>query len=269
MTAPAPGVLPTFLIVGAPKAGTTSLHAYLAAHPQIAMTTVKEPMVFEPPDWQARLGDYARLFPRDAPVRGESSTAYSSFPWVPEIPDRVRATVPDMQIVYLVRDPIPRTLSHYAQNVWDRKRVRPFDELMADLEHPLNMPVWCSRYATQVSRWIERFGRERVLVLDGQDLLRSRDATVARVLAFLGVDASFRSPAWDAEHNRAVEHRRPTALGRRLPRLARGPLARVLTEPVPLPSLRPEQRERLAALLRPEAERLSALTGLHVDHWSL
>jgi hypothetical protein len=152
VTAGAGPVLPTFLIVGAPKAGTTSLHAYLAEHPEIAMTREKEPMCFEPPDWEARLGDYAALFEREAPVRGESSTAYASFPWAPEIPDRVRKVAPGMRIVYLVRDPIPRTLSHYAQNVWDRKPVRPFDELMADLEHPLNMPVWCSRYATQLER---------------------------------------------------------------------------------------------------------------------
>lgn len=259
--------LPTFLIVGAPKAGTTALHAYLAEHPGVAMTSVKEPMVFEPPDWEARLGGYAALFEHDAPVRGESSTAYASFPWVPEIPDRVRAVAPRMRIVYLVRDPIARLVSHYAQNVWDAKRVRPFAELMDDLEHPLNMPVWCSRYATQLERWTERF--EDVLVLDQRDLLRERDATIARVLEFVGADPAFRSPAWETEHNTALEHRRPTALGRRLPGLARGRLAPLLSRSVPKPIITPAQRRRLVALLRPEAERFHVLTGLPIDHWDL
>lgn len=264
---PAPGVLPTFLIVGAPKAGTTSLHEYLAAHPEVSMSSEKEPMIFEPPDWEERLGDYARLLDGGAPVRGESSTAYSGFPWVPEIPDRVRSVAPDMRIVYLVRDPVPRTLSHYVQNVADRKPVRPFDELMDDLEHPLNMPVWASRYATQYERWAERF--EHVLVIDQHDLLHDRDATVARVLEFIGADPAFRSADWEVEHNTAGDHRLPTALGRRFPRAARGRLRPLLTRPVPKPDLTPAQRERLVGLLRPEAERLAALTGVSVARWSL
>src|SRR3954465_13971937 len=95
--------LPTFLVIGAAKAGTTSLHAYLAEHPEIAMTSVKEPMCFEPPDCVGALGgappggverrgDYRTLFDRLAPVRGESSTAYSAYPYVPEMADRIRAT---------------------------------------------------------------------------------------------------------------------------------------------------------------------------------
>src|SRR3954471_19285474 len=100
------GALPTFFIVGAPKSGTTSLHAYLAEHPGIAMTTVKECMLFAAPQWRERIADYAALFERDAPVRGESSTAYSSYPYAPEVPERVAATVPDARIVYVVRDPL-------------------------------------------------------------------------------------------------------------------------------------------------------------------
>lgn len=251
--------LPTFLIIGAPKAGTTSLHEYLAAHPQIAMTSNKEPMCFERANWEQAIESYEELFTEDAPIRGESSTAYSSFPWVPEIPDRVRATIPDAKLIYLVRDPIERMRSHYAQNVWDRLPVRPFDELMDDLEHPMNMPVWCSRYATQLERWTDRFGADRVLVLDQHDLLRAREATLARVLAFLGADPGFSSPAWQAEHNRTDVRREPR----------RGPLGRWLTRAVPKPELTPVQRERLVALLAPEMERFRAMTGLPFDGWSV
>ncbi len=266
--------LPTFFIVGAPKAGTTSLHEYLAEHPDIAMTSVKECMCFEPQDWSDRLVEYGPLFAQPAPVRGESSTAYSSYPWAPDVPDRVLATVPEARIVYVVRDPIPRTLSHYAQNVWDRKPVRPFDQLMSDLEHPMNMPVWCSRYATQIERWTQRFGEERVLVLDNRDLLEHRTPTLQRVLAFLGVDSSFDSPAWRVEHNAARDRRVPTRFARRLEsaglRLSRGAHRRpVLSRPLPAPVLTAEQRVRLEALLRPEAERLRAMTGLALDHWTL
>src|SRR4051812_27966301 len=273
--------LPTFLIIGAAKCGTTSLHEYLGAHPSICMSSNKEPMCFEPPNWLERLPEYRDLFERPAPVRGEASIAYSAFPWAPEIPDRVRATIPDARIVYLVREPIQRMLSHYAQNHWDRhlwgaKRfpIRPFDELMDDLEDPMNMPVWCSRYATQVERWIERFGRDRVLILDQRDLLRDRATTLRRVLEFLAVDAAFASPAWEAEHNTATQHRLPTDLARRLGRAGRAGLRvpvlrRALTREIPRPELTDDQRRGVCALLRPEADRLREITGMSFEHWTV
>ena len=264
--------LPTFFVIGAPKAGTTSLHEYLAEHPQVAMSEPKEPMCFQPPHWVTRLGEYQHLFAQRAAVRGESSTAYTAYPWAPDVPGRVRATVPEAKLIYVVRDPIPRMLSHYAQNVWDGFPVRPFDELMADLEHPLNMPVWASRYATQLERWLEHFPRDRILVFDARDLREQRAETLRRVFAFLSVDPDFVSPAWDREHNTASSHAKPNALGRRLggvgERLARRPgLRRMVAREVPAPALRAGQRDRVASLLRPEAERLRAMTGLSLAHW--
>ena len=271
LTPAARAALPTFFIIGAPKAGTTSLHEYLAEHPEIAMTADKEPSCFETRKWAERLDDYVTQFRAPARERGESSTAYSSFPWQPEIPDRIRATVPEARFIYLLREPIPRMLSHYAQNLWDGKPVRPFDELMEDLEDPWNMPVWCSRYATQLERWIERFGRDRVLVLDQRDLLQDRARTLRRVFEFLEVDASFTSPAWDALHNTARSHRVPTPLAHRLRLAGRhlGPLTPLLTRAIPLPSLTAEQRSRVEALLAPEVARVRELTGLALDHWGL
>jgi hypothetical protein len=264
--------LPTFFIVGAPKAGTTSLHSYLGAHPAIAVSKVKEPMHFARSNWIDRIAEYRGLFEDSAAVRGESSTAYSSYPFAPEVPDRVRATVPEARIIYLVRDPIERTLSHYAQNVWDGLPVKPFDELMDDLEHPMNMPVWCSRYATQYERWAERFGPDSVLVLDGRDLELRRAETPEQVLSFLEVDAGFTSPRWEERHNAAHEHRRPTPLAKRLREraktLERLPGARnLVSRPVPRPELTAAQRERVLEIFRPEAKRLRELTGLKLEHW--
>ena len=238
------------------------------------MTSVKEPMCFQPRHWVERLPKYRELFGEVKPARGESSTGYSAWPWMPDIPDRVRATVPDAKIVYVVRDPIPRTLSHYAQNVWNAYPVRPFDELMADLEHPMNMPVWASRYATQLERWTQRFGDDQVLVLDNRTLLTDREDAMRQVFEFLGVDPSFTSSQWDVEHNKADYHRVPTEFTRRLGRAGRlgvrtKGVRRMLTREIPRPELRPEQRERLVGILAPEADRLRAMTGLPTDHWSL
>ena len=264
--------LPTFLIIGAPKCATTSLHNYLAVHPRIAMTRTKEPMSFAHPEWEQRILRFPHVFRDnpDAPERGESSTAYASYPWQPEAPDRVRSLIPGCRFVYLVRDPVERMLSHYAQNVWDGLPVRSFDALMDDLEAEDNIPVWSSRYAVQLERWTSRFGADRVLVLDSRDLREAKRPTLRRVLEFLGLDGGFDSPDWDVEHNTAAQHRVPTALGRRLgPLAARGPLQRVLTREVPKPTLTAAQRARVVALLAPDARRFREMTGLPFEDWSV
>lgn len=266
--------LPTFFVIGAPKSGTTSLHSYLAEHPAIAMSTNKEPMCFVGDDWRQRLHRYETLFEHSADVRGESSTAYTSFPFAPEVPERVAATVPDARLIYVVRDPVPRTLAHYAQNVFDGFAERPFDELMDALEDPGNMPVWCSRYATQLERWRAHFPADRILVLDQVALLADRTSTLQRVLAFLGVDAGFSSSAWNLQHNTSPSHLRPTSIARKLgPRAERaaraGRFRGLLSTPIPKPVLRDDQRTRLEALLRPEADRLRTLTGLAFADWFL
>jgi hypothetical protein len=266
--------LPTFFIVGAAKAGTTSLHEYLAAHPEISMSEPKEPMCFQPRHWLDRLPEYQRLFATKAAVRGESSTAYTAFPWAPDVPDRVRETVPHARIIYIVRDPIPRLISHHAQNVWDGLARRPFDELMDDLEDQMNMPVWSSRYATQLERWSERFPANQILVFDAQDLRERRAETLRRVFAFLDVDPDFVSPSFSEEHNTASSHAVPNALGRRLGSLGermarRQGLRRLVSREIEAPVPTPEQRERLVALLTPEVERLRAMTGLRLEHWEI
>lgn len=264
--------LPTFFIVGAAKAGTTSLHRYLSEHPEISMSSEKEPMLFEKVNWLERIAEYKDLFDPDARVRGEASTAYAAYPWVPEIPDRIQALIPDARIIYCVRDPIARMVAHYAQFVWDEFPVRPWDELMDDLEDPMNMPVWISRYATQYERWAERFAAERVLVVEQRDLLYDRGPTLRRVFEFLEVDPGFVSPNWDETHNRATDHRVPTDLALRLgPRADRFEDTRfarpLLSKPVPKPHLTRRQRKRVVALLKPEAERLHEMTGVSIGHW--
>lgn len=267
-------VLPTFLIIGTAKGGTTSLHLYLAEHPELAMSSEKEPMCFERPDWVERMAEYKELFEHATAVRGESSTAYSAYPWVPDIPDRVRATIPEVKLIYCVRDPIDRMIAHYAQMVWDHFPVRPWDELMDDLEHPMNIPVWQSRYATQYERWAERFGADRILVVEQRALAARREEQLRRVFDFLDVDPDFVSPSWSADHNTARDHVVPTRLGERVGRhrsqLRRLPFVRSLLEqPVRKPTLTDVQRARVESILRPEADRFRELTGMAFADWSI
>jgi len=271
----------TFLIIGAAKAGTTSLPQLPRRAPEISMSSEKEPVCFEPPDWHRRLGEYRELFDRAAPVRGEASIAYSAYPWTPEIPDRVRAVVPDARIVYLVRDPIERMLSHCAHMEWNRhlwgaQRSRPFDQLMEDLDDPMNTPVWCSRTATQIERWIERFGDDRVLVIDQRELLTEPPPDpVARPRVPRG-----RTHIPLAGLGRRAQARRPStrlrpALARRLGRAGTPGRPPARRAPRAHSARSAPAAERGAARAgrwrcwRPRPTRLRAMTDLPLDHWTV
>jgi len=282
-------MLPNFFIIGAAKAGTTSLHAYLDEHPEIQMSAVKEPNFFAEPSpgrpflvgRVASREEYERLFAGDAPLRGEASPSYSLHPWRAGVPERIAQAVPDARFVYLVRDPIDRTVAHYAQAA----ATEDVGDLAAALADP-DSPFACgSRYATQVRRYLERFAESRLLVVDQAELLSNRDETLREVFAFLGADAEFRSPAFDAEHNRGAGKREfsgayaraqgsvAARLARRLPAPARAAAVsvarRTLTRPLARPELDSDLRERLAEAFAPEVDWLRRWSGRHFDSWSV
>jgi hypothetical protein len=275
-------VLPNLLVIGAAKCGTTSLHEYLDLHPEVAMSREKELDFFvEEKSWGRGVEWYERQFAA-APVRGESSPSYTAHPRYRGVPERIRRVVPEAKLVYLVRDPIDRILSHFAH----RQVVRPgaLEDAFADPGRREGL-VAPSRYWLQLEQYLERFPAERILVVDSDELRARRVETLERVFAFLGVDPTFRSPAFTATHNRVAQHSRPNRAGRLLGGALRRALsaerAQVLRErapaalkapfrtPVERPALSPELREQLEEELRDDVERLRAHTGQAFAAWSL
>src|SRR5436190_20938382 len=107
--------LPTFFIIGAPRSGTSSLHHYLNLHPEIGMSRLKETHHFvdnvQPPARRVEdRAEYEALFPSDARVRGEASPSYACYPQHGGAPERISVLLPDAKFIYLVRDPIERTV---------------------------------------------------------------------------------------------------------------------------------------------------------------
>jgi hypothetical protein len=279
--------LPTFFVIGAAKAGTTSLHHYLRAHPQIEMTEPKEPHLFcGPPDFRDRLSVYREVLTGSQPLRGEVSPGYAACPIDAEVPDRIAAVVPGARLVYLVRDPVERAIAQYAEHVIQRAEVRPISEAL-DLDDPRCPYLAASRYATQVESYLRRFEPGRLLVVDSAELRDRRSSALASIFAHVGADPDFWDASFEREHYaRARENtRRPRAelaiqrsgTYRRLlrplvPARVRGRvrtgIRRALAQPIdPDPS--PELREQLAAALAPEADRLRALTGQRFPSWSV
>jgi hypothetical protein len=206
---PADGALPNLIVIGAMKAGTSALHAYLDDHPDVAMSTPKELCFFydpypqepqavptadpltnatewSPGNWHRGIGWYRAHFPEDVPVRGESSPGYTS-PSFPAVAARMASVVPDARLVYLVRDPVARAVSQYHHHVRDGTERRAILEALPD---PTSQYILRSRYAERLAPFLERFPRERISIVVHEDLVAEPVTTITGLLRSLGVDPS-------------------------------------------------------------------------------
>jgi hypothetical protein len=272
------GAMPSLIVIGGLKCGTTSLHHYLNLHPEIVMSRPKELNFFvEELNWELGPEWYASHFDRSAPVRGETSPHYTNLPRFGGVAQRIRDLVPDVRLIYMVRDPIERTLSHYLHNVGGGYETRSLGEALADGESAY---IARSRYAMQLAPYLAAFERERILILANEDLAAERRATVRRAFEFCGVDPTFASEQFEREWetgsakgaggfrlmDRAVRLPGLRALDRnfdRLPESLRWLVERVVHAPeggaAPKPELEPALRERLEAELRDDIAELERI----------
>jgi hypothetical protein len=272
--------LPTFVVIGAQKAATTSLHAYLRQHPDIHLPDLKETNFFVADGaWQQGLGWYESLFAAgaDRAHRGEVSPSYSFFPLVGGVPERMYATVPDARIVYLVRHPIERMRSSYVQALTDGIETRPINNALI----VNNRYITGSSYALQLEQYLRYYDASRILVLRTEDLERDPGTTLDRLLAFLELPVGWRPPDLGRVHNEGAAKRVPTALGRRVDRelrrrrlrrrswaeqaFARAPMSRTMRPGEA--DIDPELRDHLERWVRPDLERFTQLVD--IDPWGL
>jgi transposase-like protein len=182
------------LIIGAMKAGTTTLFDHLAAHPAIAPSRPKEPGFFAFDDLYAGGRDiYHALFdfdPAAHAIRLDGSTDYAKFPHCGNVPARLRAFGGDFRLIYLLRHPLRRIESH-AQHVQHKRREvgrndsdRPDHSLDAGVS-PVSLDI--SRYAMQLDQYADYFDRGALLVTSLERLSRDPAAVVSDVCRHIGV----------------------------------------------------------------------------------
>jgi Sulfotransferase domain len=280
-------MLPNFLVIGAIKSGTTSLHKYLRSHPQVFTTKKKEPEFFAPRasegNWELGLQWYEELFADagNALAVGEASISYTQYPGVQGVPARIRDVLPDVRLIYLVRHPIERMVSHYWMRVRKGREVEmSIDKALHARSHYLDI----SRYALQIEQYLEYFPLERILIVKSEDLLVAREATLERIFAFLGVDPGLMPEVPRREYGRGVDSRRKRrpidATLRHVPgykvlakvspeslrRLKRG----LTTEQtVPRPTLSAARRQELEETLREDVRRVRDYMREDFDGWGI
>jgi hypothetical protein len=206
--------LPDFLVLGPPKTATTTVHHWLEPHDGVFVPEGKELHFFDT-HWERGLDSYASEFVLARPdqVAGEVSATYFGHPRAPE---RIAESLPDVQCIALLRDPVDRAWSHYWMQQAKWAVSEPFEEMMrhqmADITYSKRghgRYLDDGRYATHLSRWERLVGRDRLLVLLTDDI-RDRPAEVYRALcAFIGVSPGELPPAVGGRYNATEPVRSP------------------------------------------------------------
>jgi hypothetical protein len=273
-------------VIGAQKCGTTSLHFYLDQHPEIQMARGKELNFFVGDgSWANGVDWYAAHFDSEAPVRGESSPAYTNYPIFDGVPARIHSFVPHAKLVYMVRDPVERTISQYVHDYSTGREDRSIEDVFEDglATHPY---VTRSKYFLQLEQYLAFFDPAAILVVTQEELLLERSAAMRRIFGFLEVDPSFYHPNFEQIKHLSRDRRRRTWAGRAVTSAIRTvtrplhpprwlaweaenylvfPLARKVTRP----ALSTAVREQLADELKEDVDRLRELTGQEFATWSV
>jgi Sulfotransferase family len=280
---------PNLFIVGAAKAGTTSLWWYLAQHPDVFMTPMKEPHYFSHIHPSRRLAmfydhiederAYLHLFAGagDAPVVGEASTSYL---WDPGSAERIHAAVPDARIVIVLRDPVERAWSHYWNDVAEGFETRPFlKAVRQELADPpgrwgdTSVYVSAGFYADAVERYLRLFGPDKVKVLFFQSFTADPRGTLADLFSWLGVDPGVAASAELEPRNSFKKPRnglteqllRSFQLRRRMwgvvPLRFHQPLRNLLVKSGTKPKMDPPTMKMLSAIYADDQRRLEDLLG--------
>jgi hypothetical protein len=289
--------LPNFFVIGAPKAGTSSLYEYLRMHPQVYMSPVKEPMFFMPvtgapkdrrPNGQRveAFEEYQALFDgvTDESAIGEASASYLQGAGCAA---SIHEVVPDARLIALLRNPVDRAFSGYSMRVSHGIEDRTFTEAVrAELDPGAETGRARFRYLSpgyygrHLERYLEVFPETQLAVHLYEDLARHRSRLLADVYTFLCVDPTFEARMTD--HNVTKYPVRSQSVARLLRGVPGKSLARRVVPPdlwararrsarrlnSRVPVLPAELRRELVDLYRDDIARTQDLIGRDLSAWT-
>jgi sulfotransferase family protein len=278
---------PNLFIVGAPRSGTTSLYRYLAQHPDVFMSPEKSPNFWSaelfPPGSIMSEERYLALF-AGAGTRKWAGEASVSYLYSRAAAARIRERSPGAKIIAMLRDPADMIHSlHFRRVELGQEPFVGLEQALAAQEgrrsgalpggYGLFHYEAVASYSEQLERYFRAFGRENVHVILYDDLRRDAAGVLRAALRFLDLAEDVPidlSPVNQGRRIRsAAVYRLCWALWERRPTAPLGELLhRLNTQAAPPPPLSPELRARLTATLAPDIERVGALLGRDLGHWT-
>lgn len=275
--------IPTFICIGAMKCGTTSLHKYLDAHPEVCMSSPKETGFFlrrtdRNLDW------YQQCFSGAARAYGETCTNYAKHPGFDGVPERIHSLLPDIRLLYLVRDPIERAVSHYVHNWVAKREDSSVEEVLCPPDESWYVNV--SRYHYQLSQYLEYYSLENICVIESERLRSARMDVLSEIFEFIGVEPDVKREWVQSEYHKSEEKQRRTDAAEFLTHTNIGQAVKnigkavvpsswverskeLLWQNAEKPTVGPEVRKRVREFLREDVEQLRRLTGKEFRSWSL
>lgn len=255
-------ILPSFIIIGAQRCGTTSLYDYLSHHPQIIPSPVKELFYFD--DYYTRpIEWYKSFFPTEkereklerdlvaSVITGEASPSYFFHPYAAK---RIKETLPDVKLILVLRDPIERAYSHYNHIKRLNREPLSFEEALEKELERITPDVeklardenykadqrrdysYLTRgyYAKQLKEWYKHFPKEQLLIIQSEEFYRETPKVYDEIVEYLGLN-SYTLPTFEAKN--ALKYAK----------------------------MAPETKEKLKAYFAPKNEELYELLGKRFD----
>jgi Sulfotransferase family len=294
--------MPNFIIIGAAKAGTSSIFQYMGQHPEIFTSTPKEPSFFlfdfvvpefkGPGDdtfYRTVIADpeaYAALFDKahSAKAVGEASTNYLHDESAAQ---RIYKRLPEVKLIVVLRNPVERAYSHYWMYRLAGRETESFGRAL-DQEEVRRSSNWGSGwqyartgcYAEHIGRYLSFFPRERLLITLYEDFERDSTSFMKRIFQFLEVDQSF-VPSMGVRYNVSGQ---PTSALTRFLLSSRHPIRQTLKDMVPKsvrfhlatrlrqkylskPEMPEDCKVRLQEMYRPDLAKLEKMLDRSLSHW--
>jgi len=197
------------MIIGAQKCGTTTLAEILSSHPDICFSQVKEPHFFsKSQDWQEDIKSYKDLYsPKSTQICGEASTTYTCYPeFNKNIWQSLYSFNAKLKLIYIMRDPVSRIVSHYMHNYVRGYTSEPIEEAV------LSDPTYINRtrYFIQVKPYIDIFGRGQVLLLTLEEFIENKKNTLAKIANFLDINFDFSDSSISVHKNDTIKETKST-----------------------------------------------------------
>ena len=182
-------MLPNFLIIGAARCGTTSLYHHIRKHPDIFMPANKEPLFFTENGrgmWKLGVHWYENLFVgwNGETAVGEASTGYSKAPILGDVAEKIHRVIPDVRLIYILRDPVAQIVSHYRWIAYHQGAIRSLDTMIMDSDFLVDV----ASYAFQLKQYLQFFSCDKILVMQFERYIAHPVSCAKQVFSFLDVD---------------------------------------------------------------------------------
>lgn len=273
-------VLPNFLIIGAAKAGTTTLYEHFRAHPEVFMPRLKEPRFFcyagkgERIDYPIQTAEeYEALFAEaaDKKARGEASVHYLPYPGVAE---RIRRMLPEARLIASLRDPVERAYSTFQMNQRNRNR----NDDVSFIEALNQEPGLQYTYSEKLQRYFDLFPQEQIRIILLDDLEAQPRRVMRYLYEFVEVDPNFApdvtqvaNPGGEPRNkalHRLLSDRRLIAFSRKLlPERAIAPLKSLRSRNLAKRPLSPTERRKGVEFFREDILKTQDLLGQDLSRW--